>query len=128
MPSLISVIVGLIVTVGFIILFASGSYKHVRLWRAIASVLLAIPAAALTYMILGIKIAHHYGEPRFYSWPIGGGAYKTNDTVIVLSLVFWLIVWSAILFTTSNLLPVEKHTSPTTAVPAKEPKRLRADD
>jgi hypothetical protein len=108
MPSLISVIVGLIVTVGFIILFASGGYKHVRLWRAIASVLLAIPAAAFTYMMLGIKIAHHYGEPRFYSWPIGGGAYKTNETVIVLSLVFWVLVWSVLLFSLSNLLPVDK--------------------
>src|SRR4051794_28375556 len=109
MPSLISVIVGLIVTVGFIILFASGGYKRVRLWRAIGSVLLAIPASAFTYMILGVKIAHHYGEPRFYSWPIGGGAYKTNDTVIVLSLLFWVVVWSAVMFGASNLLPVENQ-------------------
>lgn len=109
MPSLISVIVGLFVTVGFIILFASGGYKRVRLWRAIGSVMLAIPASAFTYMILGIKIARHYGEPRFYSWPIGGGAYKTNDTVIVLSLLFWVVVWSGVLFGTSNLLPVDKE-------------------
>jgi hypothetical protein len=108
MPSLISVIVGLLVTVGFIILFASGGYKHVRLWRAIGSLLLAIPAAAFTYMMLGIKLAHRYGEPRFYSWPVGGGAYKTNDTVIVLSLVFWVLVWSVLLFSLSNLLPVDK--------------------
>jgi hypothetical protein len=105
MPSLISVIIGLFVTVGFIILFASSGYKRVRLWRGIGSVLLAIPAAAFTYMILGIKIAHHYGEPRFYSWPIGGGAYKTNDTVIVLSLLFWVVVWGVVLFGASNLLP-----------------------
>jgi hypothetical protein len=110
MPSLISVIAGLLVTVGFIILFASGGYKHVLLWRGIASVLLAVPAAAFTYMIVGIKIAHHYGEPRFYSWPIGGGAYKTNDAVIVLSLVFWVVVWSVLLFLLSNLLPVDKGT------------------
>src|SRR5690348_1558111 len=108
MPSLISVIVGLFVTVGFIILFASGGYKRVRLWRAIGSVILAVPAAAFTYLILGIKIAHHYGEPRFYSWPIGGGAYKTNQTVITLSLVFWVLVWSGILFAASNLLPRER--------------------
>jgi hypothetical protein len=107
MPSLISVIVGLFVTVGFIILFASGGYKRVRLWRAIGSVILAVPAAAFTYVILGAKIAHHYGEPRFYSWPIGGGAYKTNDTVIVLSLVFWVLVWSGILFAASNLIQTE---------------------
>jgi hypothetical protein len=105
MPGLLSVIVGLFVTVGFIILFASGGYKHVRIWRAIGSVLLAIPAAALTYLILGIKIAHRYGEPRFYSWPIGGEAYKTNDTVIALSLLFWVVVWGIILFSASNLLP-----------------------
>jgi hypothetical protein len=107
MPSLISVIVGLFVTVGFIILFASGGYKHVRIWRAIGSLVLAIPAAAFTYLILGIKIAHHYGEPRFYSWPIGGGAYKTSDTVIVLSLLFWVLVWSVLLFIASSMLP--KH-------------------
>jgi hypothetical protein len=108
MPSLISVIVGLFVTVGFIILFSSGGYQHVRLWRAIGSVVLAVPAAAFTYMMVGIKIAHRYGEPRFYSWPIGGGAYKTNDTVIVLSLLFWMLVWSGILFAASNLLPKER--------------------
>jgi hypothetical protein len=116
MPSLASVIVGFFVTVGFIILFASGGYKHVRIWRAIGSVLLAIPAAALTYLILGIKLAHHYGEPRFYSWPIGGGAYKTNDTVIALSLLFWVVVWGGVLFGASNLLPVEQRPR----VPAKE--------
>ena len=108
MPSLISVIVGLFVTVGFIILFASGGYKRVRLWRGIASVILSVPAAIFTYIILGIKLAPHYGEPRFYSWPIGGGAYKTNDTVIALSLVFWVVAWGILLFAVSNLLPVEK--------------------
>jgi hypothetical protein len=116
MPSLISVIVGLFVTIGFIILFASGGYKRFRLWRAIGSVLLAAPAASFTYLILGVKLAHHYGEPRFYSWPIGGGAYKTNDTVIVLSLVFWVLVWSGIFFGASNLIPVEQRPR----VPAKE--------
>ncbi len=108
MPSLISVIVGLFVTVGFIILFASGGYKRVRLWRAIGSVILSVPAAIFTYIILGIKLAPHYGEPRFYSWPIGGGAYKTNDTVIALSLLFWVVMWSAVLFGASNVLPVDK--------------------
>ena len=109
MPSLISVIVGLFVTVGFIILFASGGYKRVRLWRAIGSVILAVPTAIFTYIILGIKIAHRYGEPRFYSWPIGGGAYKTNDTVIGWSLLFWVVVWSAVLFGASALLPVDNE-------------------
>jgi hypothetical protein len=107
MPSLISVIVGLLVTVGFIILFASGGYKHVRVWRAIGSVLLAIPGASFTYMMIGFKLAHRYGEPRFYSWPIGGGTYKTNGMVIVLSLLFWVAVWSGVLFAASNLLPKE---------------------
>ncbi len=109
MPSLLSVIVGLFVTVGFIILFASGGYKRVRLWRAIGSVILSVPAAIFTYMILGIKLAPHYGEPRFYSWPIGGGAYKTNDAVIGWSLLFWVVVWSAVLFGASHLLPVDKQ-------------------
>jgi lysylphosphatidylglycerol synthetase-like protein (DUF2156 family) len=104
-PSLISTIAGLAVTLGFILMFASGSYKHVRVWRGVASLILAMPLAGFTYMILGIKLAHHYGEPRFYSWPFGGGAYKTSDAVVWWSMAFWTFVWFAVLFATSHLLP-----------------------
>jgi hypothetical protein len=106
-PSLISTIAGLAVTMGFILMFASGGYKHVRVWRGIASLILAMPLAGFTYMILGIKLAHHYGEPRFYSWPIGGGAYKTSDAVVWWSMAFWTLAWFAVLFGASHLLPRE---------------------
>lgn len=104
-PSLISVIAGLAVTIGFILMFASGGYKHVRVWRAIASLILAGPLAASTYMLLGVRLAHRYGEPRFYSWPVGGGDYKVHDSVIAWSLLFWIAVWWLLLFAASNLLP-----------------------
>jgi hypothetical protein len=108
-PSLISTIAGLAVTLGFILMFASGGYKRVRVWRGIASLILAAPLAGFTYMILGIKLAHHYGEPRFYSWPFGGAAYKTSDAVVWWSMAFWTAVWCTILFAGSNLLPKEKQ-------------------
>jgi hypothetical protein len=109
MPGFASILVGLCVTIGFILIFASGQHQHVRLWRGIGSVFLSIPAAALTYLMLGVRLAHRYGEARFYSWPIGGGAYRSNHTVIAMSLLFWLLVWSAVLFGASNLLPVDKE-------------------
>ena len=94
--------------VGFILMFASGGYKHARVWRGIASLILAMPLAGFTYMILGIKLAHHYGEPRFYSWPFGGGAYKTSDAVVWWSMAFWTALWFGILFASSNLIPRER--------------------
>jgi hypothetical protein len=108
MPSLISIIAGFCATFGFILIFASAKFQHYRIWRAIGSLLLGIPLAVLSYMYLGIKLAPHYGEPRFYSWPVGGGDYKVHDSVIVWSLLFWLAVWFVLLFAVSNLLPVER--------------------
>ncbi len=106
MPSLLSVIVGLLVTVGFIVIVASGQYKHVRVWRAVGSVMLAIPAAALTFLMLGIKLARVHGLSRFYSWPIGGGI--VSDNAVGWSLGFWVACWFVVLFAASNLLPKEQ--------------------
>jgi hypothetical protein len=91
---------------GFIMIFASRSYKRVRLWRAIGSVMLAIPAAAMTYLFLGIRLARAHGLSRFYSWPVGGGV--VSDNAVGWSLAFWVAVWSVVLFAVSNLLPTEQ--------------------
>jgi hypothetical protein len=105
MPGLLSILVGLCVTVGVILLFASGNYRNPRLWRGIASLLLAIPAASLTYLMLGIRLARTHGLSRFYSWPLGGA--NISDTKITLSAAFWVIVWFVLIFALSNLLPAK---------------------
>lgn len=107
MTALLPILIGACVTVGFILLFASGQYKRVRLWRAIGSLLLALPAASLTYMFLGIRLARVHGLSRFYSWPVGGAAI--SDGNIGVSLLFWVAVWFVVLFAASNLLPVDKR-------------------
>jgi hypothetical protein len=103
MPGLLSILVGLGVTIGFILIIASRNYKRPRIWRAIGSFLLAIPASALTYLWLGIRLARTHGLSRFYSWPIGGAAI--SDTNITLSVVFWVLIWFVLIFVASNLLP-----------------------
>jgi hypothetical protein len=104
MPGFLSIFVGLCVTVGVILLFASGNYKRPKLWRGIGSFLLAVPAAAMTYLMLGIRLARTHGLSRFYSWPLGGA--NISDTNITLSAAFWVIVWFFVLFGISNLFPV----------------------
>ena len=103
-PGLITILIGLGVSAGFLILLSAGRYKHASLWRWIGSLLIAFPAAVLSYLVVGIKLAPRFGEPRFYSFPIGGGAYKTNDAVIGWSLVCWTLAWAAVFYIFSALL------------------------
>lgn len=103
MPGLLSILVGAGVTIGFILIIASRNYKRPRIWRAIGSFLLAIPAAALTYLWLGMRLARAHGLSRFYSWPFGGAAI--SDTNITLSAAFWVLLWFVLIFAASNLLP-----------------------
>lgn len=106
MPGLLPIIVGVLVTAGFILIFASGQYRRPRLWRAIGSILLSIPAASLTFLFLGIQLARTHGLSRFYSWPIGGA--EISDRNLGWSLLFWIGVWAIVLFGVSNLLPVQE--------------------
>jgi hypothetical protein len=110
MPGFLSILVGLCVTVGVILLFASSNYKRPRLWRGIGSFLLAVPAAAMTYLMLGIRLARSHGLSRFYSWPFGGA--NISDTNITLSAALWVVVWFVLLFAVSNLLPVSREVRP----------------
>src|SRR4051812_4845356 len=103
MPGLLSILVGVGVTIGFILIIASRNYKRPRIWRAIGSFLLAIPASALTYLWLGIRLARTHGLSRFYSWPFGGP--NISDTNITLSAAFWVSLWFVLIFSASNLLP-----------------------
>jgi hypothetical protein len=105
MPGFLSILVGICVTVGVILLFASRNYPRPKLWRGIGSFLLAIPAAALTYLMLGIRLARTHGLSRFYSWPFGGA--NISDTNIELSAAFWVLVWFVLLFVISNLFPAQ---------------------
>jgi hypothetical protein len=105
MPGLLPIIVGVCVTLGFILIFASGQYRRPSIWRAIGSLLLSIPAAALTFLFLGIRLAHSHGLSRFYSWPFGGA--EISDRNLGWSLLFWIAAWFVVLFAASNLLPVD---------------------
>ena len=105
MPGLLPILVGVGVTLGFILIFASGQYRRPSLWRAIGSLLLSIPAAALSLLFVGIRLAHSHGLSRFYSWPIGGA--EISDHNIGLSLLCWIAAWFLVLFAASNLLPVD---------------------
>lgn len=96
MLGFLSILVGLCVTAGVILLFASANYRKPRLWRGIASFLLAIPVASMTYLFLGIRLARAHGLSRFYSWPFGGAAI--SDGNIGLSAAFWMLVWFVFLF------------------------------
>jgi len=104
MPGLLPIIVGVFVTAGFILIFASGQYRRPSIWRAIGSFLLSIPAAALTFLFLGIRLARTHNLSRFYSWPIGGG--DISDHNLGWSLLFWIVTWFVLLFAASNLVPV----------------------
>src|SRR5262249_50226042 len=91
---------------GFILIFASRQYKRPRVWRGIGSMLLAIPAASLTYLFVGVQLARRHGLSRFYSWPFGG-ANIGHDGPLIASGLFWIILWFIVLFAVSNLLPLE---------------------
>ena len=106
MPGFLSILVGLCVTLGFILIFASAQYKKPRVWRGIGSAMLAIPAASLTYLFVGVQLARRHGVSRFYNWPFGGA--NISDAYIGLSATFWVLVWFVLLFAVSNLLPVNK--------------------
>jgi hypothetical protein len=106
MPGFLSILVGLCVTLGFILIFASRQYKRPRVWRGIGSFLLSIPAAALTYLMLGIHLARTHNLSRFYSWPFGGENIG-NDGPLIASALFWIVVWFVVLFAASNLIPLD---------------------
>ena len=106
MPGFLSILVGLCVTLGFILIFASAQYKNPRLWRGFGSLLLAIPAASLTYLFVGVQLARRHGLSRFYSWPFGG-ANIGHDLPLIASGIFWIAVWFLLLFAASNLLPLD---------------------
>ena len=103
MPGFLAILIGLLATVGFILIFAASNYTRVRLWRAIGSLLLGIPLGLLTYGWLGIRLARVHHVARFYSWPFGG-EHIGHDGPMVASGVFWVAVWFVLLFGGSSLL------------------------
>jgi len=100
---LLPILIGACATVGFILIFAASKYRRVRLWRVIGSLLLGFPLGVLTYMWLGIHLARTHNLSRFYSWPFGG-EHIARDGPLVASGLFWVAVWSVLLFSASTLL------------------------
>jgi hypothetical protein len=57
----------------------------------------SIPAALLTYYLLGTGIAMATNEGRFYSLPFGGLAVGSSDFALFGSMAFWWITWIVVL-------------------------------
>ena len=104
MPGFLAIVVGACATFGFILIFASSNYTHVRVWRGIGSFLLGFPLGVITYLWLGIHLARTHNLSRFYSWPFGGENIA-RDGPLVASGLFWIAVWALSLFGASNLIP-----------------------
>ena len=111
MPGLLAIVVGACATFGFILIFASSNYTHVRVWRGIGSFLLGFPLGVITYLWLGIRLARVHHLSRFYSWPFGGENIG-RDGPLVASGLFWVGVWTLLLFAVSNLIPTKSVRRP----------------
>jgi len=64
------------------------------LWARLFGMALALPAALLTYGVIGIAIARAIGIGRFYSVPFG--AEQIEDWHILISLAFWTFIWASV--------------------------------
>ena len=78
----------------FIAVAGYGWVKRSR-WMVIAFG--CIPAALLTYYLLGMGTALAIGEGHFYSVPFGGFSVGGSDAALGGSILFWLVVWLGIL-------------------------------
>ena len=101
--TILPILIGACATVGFILIFAAATYKRVRLWRAIGSLLLGFPLGIITYLYVGIHLARTHNLSRFYSWPFGG-EHIGNDNLLMASALVFVAAWFTVLFGGSSLL------------------------
>ena len=105
-PGLISVVAGIAVAFGFILLLSSGKHQSFRVLRAVGSVLIGIPVGVLTYGWFGILLGRTpAGFTRFYSFPVGGHNYARVN--IYSSIAIWSVFWIAAIFIASHWIPTE---------------------
>ena len=83
------------VLLGLTALFLVGALTARRGWARLFRWALAVPAAVLTYGVLGVGIARAIAVGHFYSLPVG--AEEIEDWHIVVSLLFWTIIWGALI-------------------------------